>query len=273
MLAGFLFLAGGCAVAPPASDPEAVAEFQQLNDPAEPVMRVLFEFNRGLDRAFLKPVATMYRDATPQFFQDRIQHVLGNLRAPVIFLNDLLQGELDRAIATLVRFMINSTWGLMGLNDLATDMGIEGHDEDFGQTLAVWGLGEGPYLMLPVLGPSNPRDAIGLVVDFLINPFNLWAANTNRNYAVAARTGTEAVDLRAVHMDTLDDLEKSSLDFYASIRSLYRQRRSREISNGVPSANLPLPGFGQAPVGPRIGKGPAPSGSVLDQTQKVSRKL
>ena len=128
-------------------------------------------------------------------------------------------------------------------------------------------------MMLPVFGPSNPRDAIGLVVDFLINPFNLWAANTNRNYAVAARTGTEAVDLRAVHMDALDDLEKSSLDFYASIRSLYRQRRSREISNGDPSANLPLPGFGQAPVGPRIGKGPAPSVGNLVETQKVSRKL
>tara|TARA_B100000315_G_C14391934_1_gene502408 strand:+ start:337 stop:690 length:354 start_codon:yes stop_codon:yes gene_type:complete len=107
---------------------------------------------------------------------------------------------------------------------------------------------DGPYLMLPLFGPSNPRDAIGLAVDYLINPFNLWAANTNREYASFARTGTHAVDLRAQHMDTLDAVEKDSFDYYASIRSLYRQRRNNEISNGDPSANLPAPGLSQVPV-------------------------
>ncbi|MBC8338023.1 MAG: VacJ family lipoprotein [Rhodospirillales bacterium] len=242
-----LFSGAGCAVVPPASDPEAFAEFREVNDPAEPLNRAIFEFNRGLDTAFLKPVAKAYRDILPPFVQDRFKHALANLRSPIIFINDLLQGELDRAIATLVRFMINSTWGLLGLNDLATDMGMEGHDEDFGQTLAVWGAGEGPYLMLPLFGPSNPRDTIGLVVDYLINPFNLWAANTDRDFAVFARTGTRAVDMRATHMEALDDLEKSSLDFYASIRSLYRQRRLGEVSNGDPSANSPAPGLSQAP--------------------------
>jgi phospholipid-binding lipoprotein MlaA len=109
-----------------------------------PANRAVFAVNRGLDAAFLKPVAMAYRDITPQFFQDRINDALDNLRAPVILFNDVLQGELERAVATVIRFLINSSLGLLGLNDIATDMGIEGHDEDFGQTLAVWGIPEGP---------------------------------------------------------------------------------------------------------------------------------
>jgi phospholipid-binding lipoprotein MlaA len=253
VLAAFLLvaslLAGGCAVMPDPADEEAVAEFNEINDPAEPTNRAVFGVNRGLDSALLKPVATAYRDATPQFFQDRINDALDNLRAPVIFLNDVLQGELKRAATTLVRFIINSTLGLLGLNDIATDLGIKGHNEDFGQTLAVWGVPEGPYVMLPLFGPSNPRDAIGMVVDFLIDPFNIWAGNTDRDFAVFARSGTRAVDLRAIYMEALDELEKSSLDFYASIRSLYRQRRANEINNGEPSANMPAPGIGLGPSG------------------------
>ncbi len=249
VLAVFLLLAGGCAVMPDPADREAVAEFNEINDPAEPANRAVFEVNRGLDAALLKPVATAYRDATPKFFQNRINDALDNLRSPVIFLNDVLQGELGRAATTLVRFIINSTIGLLGLNDIATDFGIEGHDEDFGQTLAVWGVPEGPYVMLPLFGPSNPRDAIGMVVDFLLDPFNIWAGNTDRDFAIFARSGTRAVDLRAIHMEALDELEKSSLDFYASIRSLYRQRRVNEINNGDPSANMPTPGIGQGPSG------------------------
>ena len=246
VLAAFLFLTGGCATMPDPSDPEALAEYNKVNDPAEPTNRAIFEVNRGLDTAILKPIAQLYRDATPQFFQDRINDALNNLRSPVIFFNDLLQGELDRAITTAVRFMINSTVGLLGLNDIATDLGIEGHDEDFGQTLAVWGLPEGPYVVLPLFGPSNPRDTIGIVVDFLVDPFNIWADNTDRNYTILARSGTRAVDLRATHMEALDSVEKTSLDFYASIRSLYRQRRANEIRNGQPSANMPAPGLSQA---------------------------
>ena len=102
-------------------------------------------------------------------------------------------------------------------------------------------------MVLPMFGPSNPRDAIGMVVDFLIDPFNIWAGNTDRDFAVFARSGTRAVDLRAIYMEALDELEKSSLDFYASIRSLYLQRRINEISNGDPSANWPAPGIGQGP--------------------------
>jgi len=166
----------------------------------------------------------------------------------VIFLNDILQGELDRALATAARFMVNSTIGILGVIDIATEMGLEGHDEDFGQTLAVWGMPESPYVVLPLFGPSNPRDIIGIVVDFLVDPFNLWASNSNRDFAVFARTGSRAVDLRAIHMEALDSLEKTLLDYYATLRSLYCQRWVDEISNGKGSANLPAPGLGQSPL-------------------------
>ncbi len=247
VMASLLILAGGCASAPNPADKEAMKEFAALNDPAEPTNRAVFEVNRGLDGAILKPIATVYRDYTPQFFQDRVNDVLNNLRSPVIFFNDVLQGEVDRAVTTLARFVVNSTVGLLGLNDIATDLGMEGHDEDFGQTLAVWGVPEGPYVMLPLFGPSNPRDAVGIVVDFLIDPFNIWANNTDREYAVLARTGARAVDQRAIHMQALDEIERTSLDYYASIRSLYRQRRADEIRNGKGSANMPAPGLGLAP--------------------------
>ena len=248
-VAALLILTGGCATAPNPADREAGAEFAALNDPAEPTNRAVFAINRGIDAVILKPVATFYRDYIPKFFQDRMNDVLDNLRSPVIFVNDLLQGEIDRAIATLARFVVNSTFGLAGLNDLATAIGMEGHDEDFGQTLAVWGVPEGPYVMLPLFGPSNPRDTVGLVVDFLVDPFNAWAGNTNRDYAILSRTGARGVDQRAVHMEALDDIERTSLDYYASIRSLYRQRRAEEIRNGKPSATMPAPGLSQAPAG------------------------
>jgi len=242
-----MLLAVGCASVPDASDPDAAAEMREVNDPAEPLNRSIFEFNRTLDKAVLKPVATVYRDVVPVPVQDGLHNLLANLRAPIIIFNDLLQGELNRALTTLTRFVFNSTLGIAGLADVATEFGLERHDEDFGQTMAVWGIGEGPYIMLPVFGPSNPRDTAGIIVDFLIDPFNAWAANTDREFAPLARAGMQAVDLRSNNLDLLDDLEKSSLDFYAAIRSLYRQRRSGEISNGKGSANFPAPGLGLAP--------------------------
>jgi len=251
-VAALLILTGGCATAPSPADREAVAEFAAVNDPAEPTNRAVFAINRGLDAAILKPVATFYRDFIPKFFQDRMNDLLDNLRSPVIFANDLLQGEIDRAVATLARFVVNSTLGLAGVNDIATSMGMEGHDEDFGQTLAVWGVPEGPYVMLPLFGPSNPRDTVGLIVDFLIDPFNIWAGNTDRDYAILSRTGARGVDQRAIHMEALDDIERTSLDYYAAIRSLYRQRRAEEIRNGKLPATMPAPGLSQSPNAPPV---------------------
>lgn len=228
---------------PDPTDREAVEEFRKLNDPAEPANRAIFEFNRLFDKAILKPLATAYRDFTPQFFQDAVGNVLANLKAPVVFMNDVLQGEAARAGQTVARFVVNSTVGVAGIGDPAKDMGLPPHGEDFGQTLAVWGIPEGPYMMLPLLGPSNPRDTVGLVVDFLADPLNLWATNTNRDWIVYSRTGVTAIDRRARSIDSLAEIEKSSLDFYATIRSLYRERRTDDIRNGRGPSTAPVPGI------------------------------
>ena len=236
-------LVTSCATAPNPKYTAAVADYEILNDPAEPTNRAIFKFNKALDTAIFKPVATVYKDYTPSIFQRGVHNVLNNLRTPIIFANDLLQGKLQRAWNTLARFFINSTIGFAGLGDPAADYGFKFHNEDFGQTLAAWGLPEGPYIVLPVFGPSNPRDAIGLAVDALIDPLNIWLSNTNREEFIFARAGVRGIDERARNFDALEDLEKSSLDFYASLRSLYRQHRGDEIRDGKPSVNIPMPGL------------------------------
>jgi phospholipid-binding lipoprotein MlaA len=155
----------------------------------------------------------------------------------------VLQGEMERAGTTAVRLVINSTVGVAGFRDQAAEWGFPYHNEDFGQTLAIWTVPGGPYVMLPVFGPSNPRDTVGIVVDFFVDPLNWWARDTGREYIIFARSGLRAVDLRARNFEALEDLEKTSLDFYAAIRSLYRQRRADEISNGKSSARMPAPGI------------------------------
>lgn len=232
----------GCATIPPASDKEATQEYQEINDPIEPTNRAIFGFNRALDEVILQPVARAYRVIVPSWVRARVTSALDNLRAPVVFFNELAQGEPKRAASTLMRFGLNSTFGLAGLNDFAKEIGFEKTDEDFGQTLATWGVGSGPYLMLPIFGPSNPRDAVGRVVDIVIDPFNMWTRNTDRENMMYARGGTEIVNTRERLLDLTDDLEKSSLDLYAAVRSLYRQRRVNEIHNGNVDDLSTIPG-------------------------------
>ncbi len=210
----------GCAT-PPKDDPEAMAAFEQTNDPYEPFNRGMFEFNLVLDKVVLKPVAFVYKEAVPDPIRNMIRNFLDNLRSPIIFANDMLQGEFGRAGDTLIRFVMNSSFGVLGIADFAGGAGIEAHDEDFGQTLAVWGVDNGPYLMLPLLGPSNPRDAMGRLVDFLLDPFT-YAGETEFGIG---RFVMDKVDERAQFYDTINELERTSLDFYAAVRSLYRQRR------------------------------------------------
>jgi len=246
-IASSLFVAtwlAGCATAPSPQDREAVAEYEQINDPAEPAMRAIFEFNRGLDRYILKPIALVYKDYVPDPAKRGVYNFLNNLRSPVIFFNDILQGEPERAGDTLGRFVINSTVGLAGFGDPATDAGLAFHNEDFGQTLAIWGMPEGAYVVLPIFGPSNPRDAVGLAVDILVDPINWWASNTDNDWVPYTLAGTNAVDQRARNYDVIEDIERSSLDFYAATRSLYRQRRADEIANGKASNSGLAPGVG-----------------------------
>ncbi len=230
---------GGCASAP--ADPAEREAYYESNDPIEPFNRAMFSFNKGLDKVALKPAAQAYRAALPRTLQDGIRNFLNNIRTPVMLANNVLQGDVDGARLVIARFAVNTVLGFGGFGDPAGDLGAKFRDEDFGQTLAVWGAGEGPYLMLPLFGPSNPRDLIGLIVDTLIDPINIWADNTDRTEVTLSRTLVRGIDKRSRHIKTLDDLEKSSLDFYATIRSLYRQIRKDEIHNGDAGDAIPSP--------------------------------
>jgi phospholipid-binding lipoprotein MlaA len=201
------------------------------NDPLEPVNRVFFEFNRILDGLILEPMARIYRGVTPQFFRDAVNNFLDNLNTPVVLANDMLQGEPYRAEKTLGRFMLNTIMGLGGLIDVGGLLGMpERHSEDFGQTLAVYGVGEGPYLVLPLLGPSNPRDTAGFVVDFAFDPLTYIAPRP----IGLARYGTETLAFREQNIEAFDEVKRSSIDLYAATRTLARQLRESQIRNGEP---------------------------------------
>lgn len=230
-------LAAGCATPPPADDPEAVAEFRENNDPAEPFNRAMLDVHQAIDRTVLAPVARGYRAVVPQPIRTGIQNVLGNLRTPVILVNDMLQGEPRRAGDTLGRFFINSTLGLGGIFDVArTRFGVAGHSEDFGQTFARWGVGEGPYLFIPIVGPSNPRDLTGSVADLAADPATWFGQGAAVTALTASRAGMTVVNTREGLLDPLEQLEQSSLDYYAALRSIYRQRRQAEIANRLDGA-------------------------------------
>lgn len=229
-----LLLAGaisGCAKRPPADDPEAIVEFQKRNDPIEPLNRYFFEVNRFLDYMFLKPVATIYRSLTPDPVQRGLRNFLNNLRSPVILANDLLQGEWARAEITAARFVTNTIAGVGGFYDYASHIGYPRHDEDFGQTLAVWGLDEGPYLVLPLLGPKPPRDLIGVIVDQGFDPLTYVLPANDAEYVGYGIMGADIIDSRARNIEAFDDLEASSIDLYATLRNLYRQQRAAAIEN------------------------------------------
>jgi phospholipid-binding lipoprotein MlaA len=232
-----LALAAFCAAcATPPTDPAARADLEAANYPLEPMNRTIFDVNQFLDRWLIKPVAQGYHTVLPQFTQDMIRHFLNNLGEPVIFANDMMQFEWQAANTTAGRFIVNSTFGFGGLFDLAGSTGLERQTGDFGQTLYAWGLPQGPYLVLPILGPSDPEDAIGLGIDGVMDPFGYLArAYGAGNSATIGRIAGSGVDLRARNIDTLDDLQRNAIDFYAEMRSLYRQHRASELRHGRPT--------------------------------------
>lgn len=197
-------------------------------DPLEPLNRHIFAVNQAVDVAIVRPIAVTYRDWAPEIVKTSVNNFLNYLKSPVILANDLMQGEWDRAKQTVQRFAHNTL--SLGLVDLAAPT-IPFHDEDFGQTLAVWGIGEGPYLVLPLIGPSNPRDGIGIVVDWFIDPV-YWVAEANHwDGFIYGRTAARVITARVDTLKVTDDLERTSLDYYAAIRDIYRQRRADEIRN------------------------------------------
>ena len=242
-------LLGGCATTSTSAS-NATVNAEEISDPLERMNRFIFSVNLAGDKLVLRPAAELYRFAVPKVGRDMVRNFLDNLESPVILANDLFQGEFERAVTTSSRFVINTTIGFAGIADPATNMGLERHEEDFGQTLGSYGVGSGPYLMLPIFGPSTVRAAGGKVVDHFLDPLNYYARNTDRDYLTLMRSGMSAVDSRERAIETLDDIERSSIDFYATIRSLYLQRRAADIRNG------------EAPAFPDIEMTEAPKGNA-----------
>jgi phospholipid-binding lipoprotein MlaA len=233
LLLGLCALALSACAAP---SPQALA----ANDPLEPTNRAIFSLNQWWDHCCLMPTLRRYRNWVPPAGRRGIHNFLGNLNGPITFVNDIAQGEAARGGQTAGRFVINSTLGLGGLLDPASRMGIAAHSEDGGQTLAVWGVEEGPYLMIPLLGPSNPRDVVGIAANVLGDPTNLIPMKQHLWWA-GFRQYMVMVDLRSQTLETLEDVERNSVDYYASMRSLYRQVRADQIRNGGPAPVEDLP--------------------------------
>lgn len=227
-------LATGCAATP--ADPQVAAIQAEANDPIEPFNRFVFDINEGFDLLLLRPAAELYRGVLPRPVRDSVRNFLRNLRSPLDFANEVLQGDVEGAETAAARFLVNSTIGFAGLGDPATEVGLPYAEEDFGQTLAVWGVGSGPYLILPVLGPSNVRDATGRLVESVADPVNIYLRNNDLRWLIFTRLGVTGVDGRSRAIELVDDLRANSVDYYAAVRSLYRQSRENLINDGAPPA-------------------------------------
>lgn len=231
--AGLLVPLFACATPP--KNPAARAQFEATNDPLEPTNRVIFRGNDLFYTYFVRPVAKAYVWAVPQFGRNRIHDFLQNLNEPIIWANDMLQGDWHAADVTTGRFLANTTFGIGGLFDIASQSGLKQQSGDFGQTLYHYGVPSGPYLVLPIFGPSDPRDAIGMGVDSVADPFSWLAQDFGHGGANWYRFGTEGVDEYGRNMDQLDEVKKTSIDYYAAIRSLWRQHRESVLRHGAPT--------------------------------------
>jgi phospholipid-binding lipoprotein MlaA len=250
LLAGCVVMLPGCATVP--SDPLARAAFKANNDPLEPLNRKLFAVDQVIDRFIIKPAAEVYVKVVPGFGRDAIRNAIRNLKEPVVFGNDVLQGEGRRATITVYRFVLNTTLGVLGIWDFAGSQGLPRQTGDFGQTLHAWGFGEGPYVMLPIWGPSSPRDSVGLGMDLYLDPFR-YAEDCPSGFSGAENTAA-GIDERSRNLDSLDELRRESIDYYAAFRSLYRQNRRSvvERSTAPPPASDDLyndPGDAAGPGG------------------------
>ncbi len=234
LLAVMLVTLPGCATKKPGEPIQTNSGTQEdggygdNRDPLEPLNRGLFKFNEVLDGVLLSPLAHIYRGVMPDFAQRSVRNFLVNLNSPVVFVNSMLQWDTDNAGRTVERFAINSTVGIAGLFDVATPMGIKKeHKKDFGQTLGVWGVGTGPYLYLPILGPSDIRDGVGMIADIFDDPFTYiftWQET-------AIRDGVRIITTRADYLPLTDRINRDSLDPYTSYRSIYLQHRDKVVRN------------------------------------------
>jgi phospholipid-binding lipoprotein MlaA len=216
------------------------------NDPFERVNRVMFGVNRVGDRIILHPVTRVYHDYVPGLLQGILRNILHNLDAPVVIINNVLQGNWNSVEVAATRLFVNTVVGLGGIADImGMDRDYEYQSADFGQTLGIWGVPDGPYLVLPLLGPSSLRDAVGLIVDRVISlPSYISFSLSNRldvvEYYNYSQLSASIIDRRSCHLEDLDEIEFSSVDFYAAIRSLYQQSRKAQIAGMLASRQQTL---------------------------------
>ncbi len=240
---------GACASQPNEADPEP--GFEEVSDPLEPLNRTVFDINLLLDDLLIRPIAEPYRELMPVFIQDIIRNIIRLADTPVNMANAILQGDVDAMENITARLLINLTVGVGGLFDIAADSGYPYRSKDFGQTLGVWGVDPGFYLVLPILGPSSARDATGKFVDIFFDPLTYLGgfelAGIEGKYDAArtaslAKTIANGIDVRARNIEAVDDLRRDSVDFYARVRSLWYQNRQAEIREATPG-DAPLPEF------------------------------
>ncbi len=227
-------------VTPESEDFETSPIEDEIFDPFEPINRAIFGFNNVADKVVLEPIAKGYRKL-PSPIQSGISNFLGNLRMPLVIVNQLLQGQGGNAVESSGRFVVNSTVGLLGIMDVADKMGLEEKEEDFGQTLATWGVGDGFYIVLPLFGPSNLRDTTGMILTYATDPINAYAVREGESWIVPFRTATNAIDQRSRIIDEVNALRDNSLDYYAAVRSSYYQNRKAAIDNTDDNVLTPLP--------------------------------
>jgi len=212
----------------------------EVYDPLEEFNRVIFGFNNVADKVILEPAAKGYKKL-PSPIQLGISNFLNNLKLPLVVVNQILQGQFENASDSTGRFLINSTAGVLGLIDVAEKIGLEQQQEDFGQTLATWGIGDGFYIVLPIFGPSNIRDTAGMILTYVTDPVNAYAISENEEWILPARTATNALDQRSRIIDEVNALRNNSIDYYAAVRSSYYQNRKAAILNIDDDSQTPLP--------------------------------
>ena len=215
----------------------------ETEDPWESLNRGTFAFNQTFDKYLLAPLAKGYRFVFPAEVRTGVRNFLSNLSEPWSSINSALQGDLKNTGTTFARFVINSTIGILGIFDVATEIGFEKQKEDFGQTLAVHGVGPGPYLVLPFLGPSTVRDAIGKVTSLYADPVTLALERNNKDEWVWIGMALKGIDFREQNLEKIDNLNATSVDFYATLRSLYLERRSSMIRNQITDETDPFQDF------------------------------
>lgn len=237
----------------------------QADDPLQPVNRVTFQFNQKADHYVIRPIAQGYQKATPQFVRTGVTNFFNNLFYPQTIVNDFLQAKFERGGKDIGRLLVNSTFGILGVFDVAKYWGMPKHDEDFGQTLGYWGVQPGWYLVLPLLGPSDVRDGVGMAADLPLDPLFY----SNDSTVTWSLFGLYAVNTRAMLLKA-DQFIQNALDPYLFVRDAYLQHRRSQVYDGNPPPELPqmpengsgVPSNGNGSSGNNKGKGSVPTGAL-----------